>query len=123
MASRPALAHLKDFEIRQHRRQIEQLHLMIADIELLAQTLDREILAEQDRTGKHDPSHFAYPTYAKAAIQRRDNLRISAGRLKIQLDEAKTALGNVIEESEVIAVPDSRGIALPGQADNLNRAS
>jgi hypothetical protein len=23
--------------------------------------------AEQDRSGIHDPSHFAYPTYAKAA--------------------------------------------------------
>ena len=26
---------------------------------------------EQDRAGIHDPAHFAYPTYAKAAMQRR----------------------------------------------------
>ena len=103
MASRPALVRLKDFQIKQHRRAIEQLHVMIADIELLADNLDRDIRAEEDRSGMHDPTFFAYPTFAKAAIQRRDNLRQSADRLKTQLDVARKSLSETIEEFEAIA--------------------
>jgi flagellar FliJ protein len=106
MASRPAFIHLKDFQIRQHRRAIEQLHIMIADIELLANNLGREIRAEEDRAGMHDPTYFAYPTFAKAAIQRRDNLRQSADSLKTQLDAATKALNQAIEGSEAIALSD-----------------
>ena len=133
MASHQSLVRLKEFQIRQHRRAITQLHIMIADIELLAQNLDREIHAEEDRTKMHDPKHFAYPTFAKAAIQRRDNLRQSADRLKIQLDAAKKALSEAIEESETIALLDggdqptnrsqSIGPERPRQVDSLNRAS
>ncbi len=123
MASRSALARLKDFQVRQHHREIEQLHRMIADIELLAQTLDRDIRTEEDRTGMHDPTYFAYPTFAKAAIRRRDNLRLSADRLTAKLDEATTALSKAIEESEAIAVLDSDGFALPEHVNNLNRVS
>jgi len=132
MASHQSLVRLKEFQIRQHRRAINQLYIMLADIELLAQNLDQEIRAEEDRTKMHDPKHFAYPTFAKAAIQRRDNLRQSADRLKIQLDSAKNALSEAIEESEAIALhdggdqptnwPQSIGPERPGQADSLNRA-
>jgi flagellar biosynthesis/type III secretory pathway ATPase len=43
---------------------------MIADFQRMAVELEREIQTEQDRAGINDPAHFAYPTYAKAAIQR-----------------------------------------------------
>jgi flagellar protein FliJ len=128
MASHQSLVRLKDFQIRQHRRTIDQLHFMIADIELLAQNLDREIRAEEDRTKMHDPAHFAYPTFAKAAIQRRENLRQSADRLKIHLAAANKALSEAIEESEAIALPDvgnqpPNRFESSGQSDGLNRAS
>ena len=55
---------------------------MIAEFERMATDLDREIKAEQDRAGIHDPGHFAYPTYAKAAMNRRENLKRSADELK-----------------------------------------
>jgi hypothetical protein len=65
---------------------------MIADFEGIAADLDREILIEQERARIYDPAHFAYPTYAKAAILRRDNLRHSAKELKAQLAKIKEAL-------------------------------
>jgi hypothetical protein len=65
---------------------------MIADFGRQADSLDREIRIEEDRANNHDPSHFAYPTYAKAAIRRRDNLRHSSNELKAQLDAVKKAL-------------------------------
>jgi hypothetical protein len=44
------------------------------------------------RSRVHDPGHFAYPIYAKAAMLRRDNLKRSADELRAQLAKAKEAL-------------------------------
>ncbi len=52
---------------------------MIADFQRMSTDLEREIQHGQERAGINDPSHFAYPTYAKAAIQRRENL-VRVGR-------------------------------------------
>ena len=65
---------------------------LIADFECMAADLDRLILIEQERAKIHDPAHFAYPMYAKAAILRRDNLKRSADELRAQLSKAKEAL-------------------------------
>jgi len=64
----------------------------IADFDRVAADLDREILIEQERAGIYDPAHFAYPTYAKATILRRDNLKRSADELRAQLAKAEEAL-------------------------------
>ena len=70
--------------------------------------LEREILAEQERAGINDPSHFAYPTYAKAAIQRRENLTRSADELRIQLEDAKSLLAEAYEELKKVELLDER---------------
>ena len=62
---------------------------MIADFDRMANDLEREIQAEQERAGIHDPAHYAYPTYAKAAGARRDNLKRSVQDLKVQLANVK----------------------------------
>ena len=81
---------------------------MIADFERMATDLDREIKVEQDRAGIHDPGHFAYPTYAKAAINRRENLKRSADELKGQYDDAKEALAEAFEELKKVELLDER---------------
>jgi hypothetical protein len=58
----------------------------------MAAALDREIRIEQERVRIYDPAHFAYPTYAKAAASRRDNLKHSADELRMQLATAKQSL-------------------------------
>ena len=70
--------------------------------------LDREIRIEQDRAGIHDPAHFAYPTYAKAAIARRENLKRSSDELKTQLDDAQATLGEAFEELKKVEMLDER---------------
>jgi hypothetical protein len=65
---------------------------LIADFDFIIANLDREILIEQERAGIHDPAHFAYPTYAKAAILRRDNLKRSADEFRAELAKAKEAV-------------------------------
>ena len=81
---------------------------MIAEFERMASDLDREIKSEQERAGIHDPAHFAYPTYAKAAMTRKENLKQSADELKVQLDEAKAALGEAFEELKKVELLDER---------------
>jgi flagellar export protein FliJ len=80
--------------------------------------LDREIQTEQDRAGINDPSHFAYPTYAKAAIQRRENLHRSAEELRVQLEDAKGALGEAFDELKKVELLDERDQARERAEDN-----
>jgi flagellar FliJ protein len=108
MKSRETLIRLKKFQVDEKRRKVAQIEGMIAEFERMAGDLDREILVEQERSGIHDPGHFAYPTYAKAAMSRRDNLRRSAQELKDQLDAAKAALGEAFEELKKVELLDER---------------
>ena len=78
MKSHEAHIRLKTFQVDDKRRKVQQIETMIAEFERMANDLDREIRVEQDRSGIHDPAHYAYPTYAKAALARRDNLKHSA---------------------------------------------
>src|SRR6478752_1674671 len=75
MKSRETLIRLKKFQVDEKRRKVAQIEAMIAEFDRIAGELEREIKVEQDRAGIHDPAHFAYPTYAKAATTRRENLK------------------------------------------------
>jgi flagellar protein FliJ len=108
MKSRETLIRLKKFQLDERRRRVAQIEAMIGDFERMAGDLDREIKVEQDRAGIHDPNHFAYPTYAKAAMARRDNLRRSAEELRVQLEEAKAALAEASDEMKKIELLDGR---------------
>jgi flagellar FliJ protein len=108
MKSRETLIRLKKFHVDERRRKVAQIEGMIAEFERMAGDLDREIKSEQDRAGIHDPGHFAYPTYAKAAMQRRENLQRSADDLKVQLATATDALGEAFEEMKKIELLDER---------------
>ncbi len=108
MKSRETLIRLKKFQVDEKRRKVAQIEAMIAEFERIATDLDREIKTEQDRAGIHDPAHFAYPTYAKAAIVRRENLKRSADELKTQLDDAKAVLGEAFEELKKVEMLDER---------------
>ena len=108
MKSRDTLIRLKKFQVDEKRRKVMQIEGMIAEFERMANDLEREIKVEQDKANIHDPSHYAYPTYAKAAIQRRENLKHSADELKVQLNEAKDALAEAFEELKKVELLDDR---------------
>ncbi|SCY03695.1 flagellar export protein FliJ [Microvirga guangxiensis] len=98
MKSRDTLIRLKRFQVDEKRRRVAQIEMMMAEFDRMAADLDREIAAEEHKAGISDPNHFAYPTYARAAAQRRDNLRMSAQNLHTQLDDAKAELGEAFED-------------------------
>lgn len=108
MKSRETLIRLRKFQVDENRRRTAQIEAMIAEFERMGADLEREIKTEQERVGIHDPSHFAYPTYAKAATQRRENLKHSVDDLKRQLDDAKAALGEAFAELKKVELLGER---------------
>jgi flagellar export protein FliJ len=74
----------------------------------MANDLEREISLEESRAGITDPGHFAYPTYAKAAIVRRDNLRQSAANLSGQLEDAQMELQLAFDELKKVEILEDR---------------
>jgi flagellar FliJ protein len=123
MKSRDTLIRLKKFQVDERRRKVAQIEGMIAEFERMANDLDREIKGEQERAGIHDPGHFAYPTYAKAAMGRKDNLKRSADELKVQLDDAKAALGEAFEELKKVELLDERDQARERADENAREQS
>ncbi len=108
MKPRNTLIRVKKFQLDEKRRKVAQMEAMIADFQRIAADLEREIVAEQERAGIYDPSHFAYPTYAKAAIARRENLKRSIDELTAQLGEAKVALQESAEDLKRAELLDER---------------
>ena len=108
MKSRDTLIRLKKFKVDEKRRRVAQIETMIADFDRMAADLDREIQVEQDKAGIADPGHYAYQTYARAAMTRRDNLKRSADELKEQLAEAKDQLAEAFEELKKVELLDER---------------
>jgi flagellar export protein FliJ len=108
MKSRETLIRLRKFQVDEKRRRVAQIESMVADFDRMATDLEREIETEQSRAGITDPTHFAYPTYAKAALVRRDNLKRSADELKAQLEDARMALAEAFEELKKVELLDER---------------
>ena len=108
MKSRETLIRLRKFQVDEKRRRTVRIESMIAEFDRMAVELEREIKVEQDRAGIQDPAHFAYPTYAKAANQRRENLKRSIDDLRVQLDDAKAALAEAFEELKKGELLDER---------------
>ena len=131
MKSRETLVRLKKFQLDEKRRKVAQIETMIGEFDRMAGELEGEIRLEQDRAGIHDPAHFAYPTYAKAAIARRENLKRSIDELRIQLEDAKSALGEAFDDLKKVELLDVRdqmreresdAVSEPGGLHGLLRA-
>ncbi|ABA03794.1 conserved hypothetical protein [Nitrobacter winogradskyi Nb-255] len=118
MKSRETLIRLKKFQVEEKRRRVAQIESMIADFQRMSVDLEREIEIEQERAGIDDPTHFAYPTYAKAAIQRRENLTRSADELRVQLEEAKMSLAEAFEDLKKVELLDERDQARERAEEN-----
>jgi flagellar export protein FliJ len=108
MKSRETLIRLKKFQVDEKRRRVAQIEAMIAEFQRMSTDLEREIQTEQERAGINDPTHFAYPTYAKAAIQRRENLNRSTDELRGQLEEARGHLADAFEDLKKVEMLDER---------------
>lgn len=107
MKARENAMRMKRRDVEDKGRKVEELERIIREFDLMAADLDRQIQAEEDRTGIRDPGHFSYSTFAKSASQRRDNLRTSTEGLRDQLsaamrerDDANEQLARVAAQGE-----------------------
>ena len=108
MKSRDALIRLKRFDVEEKRRKVAAIEAMIGEFNDMAVDLDRQIAIEQERAGISDVNHYAYPTFAKAAIQRRNNLAASAVDLAAKLAAARDELDEASEELKKIELLEER---------------
>lgn len=115
-----SLIRLKKFQVDEKRRQVQQIDMMIADFERMATELDQQIQLEQQKTGIADVSHFAYSTFAKAAMVRRDNLRNSSNDMRTKLETAQDELAEAVEELKRFELLDARENAR-GEAEAAKR--
>jgi len=88
-----------EFTTSHNRFRAGQIETMIAEFNRLCTDLGQQIEAEEARARIYDPTHFAYPTYAKAARERRANVEESAkalskelNRLRLEATEASSLL-------------------------------
>jgi len=120
MKSRDALIRLKRFEVEEKRRKVADIEAMIGDFNHMAVDLDRQIAIEQERAGVSDVNHYAYPTFAKAAIQRRNNLAVpddAADEIRAaargEFDEACEELKKIelleVRDAERLRLEQTRG--------------
>ena len=98
MKSRESLVRLKLFQVNEKRRQLLQLDMMIAEFDRMAADLENQVAFEERKSGISDQTHFAYPTFAKAARQRRENLLVSQRDLKTQREGAASRLSEAEDE-------------------------
>ncbi|MEQ8401799.1 MAG: flagellar FliJ family protein [Roseitalea porphyridii] len=114
MKPKDSLIRVKQFQVTERHKQVNQLEAMISEFERMASELDVQIHNEEKKSGITDVSHFAYPTFAKAARTRRDNLFNSINDLRIQKEQAEVALMEAeaeLQKAEKLDVREARKAA------------
>ena len=111
-----AFIRLKRFEVEGKRRKVAEIDAMIIDFNYIAAELDRQIATEEDRAGVFDVGYYAYPTFAKLAIQRRANLAASVAGLQSQLAGTRRELHEALEELKKIEL---KKIEFLGERDSV----
>ena len=127
MKSRDNLLRLKHFQVEDKTRQLAQIDMMIAEFERMHGDLEAQIKIEEEKAGITDTSHFAYPTFAKAARQRQENLVGSIRDLKEKRINAEAALEEADEDllkAQKLEARDGGGEVADQSSDDLaeNRA-
>jgi flagellar export protein FliJ len=111
MKANDTLLKLRRFEANEKRQKVADIEMMIGDFKRMVEELSQQIAAEEEKSGIHDVKHYAYPTFAKAAWERRSNLAASIEELETKLEEAKGQLADAMEELKKAELTDERNAA------------
>lgn len=84
-----SLRRSRQFALNHGRRRASQIETMIVEFDRICLDLGQQIEAEEVRARIDDPMHFAYPTSAKAARERRTKLQRSVDALRAELDRLR----------------------------------
>ncbi len=108
MKARETALRLKRFAADEKARKVAGLETMIREFEAMSADLDRQVEAEEARTGVKDPSHFSYSTFAKSAKLRRENLGASIDDLRTRLQAAQRERSDADEQLARAMAPEAR---------------
>ena len=108
MKSPESMVQLRRFDVDEKQQKVADIEAMIQDFSQMVVDLDRQIEVEQERAGVTDVNHYAYPTFAKAAIQRRDNLCASIEDLGVKLNAAREDLADAFEDLKKVDLINER---------------
>jgi flagellar protein FliJ len=108
MKSRDSALRLKRFDVAEKARKAADLESMVHDFDGMTVDLNRQITAEEERTGVRDTSHFAYSTFAKSAALRRDNLVTSVADVKLKLESARREHDEALDELQRLEAAEPR---------------
>ena len=111
MKSRETLIRLRKFDVDEKRQKVAAIVAMINDFKDMADDLDNQVKSEQQRAGVDDVNHYAYPTFAKAAVQRRDNLMISIADLEAKMEAANEELQDAMKALKNVEILEERDMA------------
>ena len=104
----------KQFNVHEKNKQVCQIDTMIQEFTKMADELSQQIKYEEEKAGITDINHFAYPTFAKAARDRRENLINSINDLKKQ----KTNVETDINETEMeLKTHNNKSVGIKNEAD------
>lgn len=115
------LIKAKRFDLEEARRKVMQLETMIAEFERMSGDLLQQIESEETRAGISDPHHYAYPTFARAARQRRDNLLASISDLQERLAEAGDLRDRALADYEALVQRQDREDETPPRRSPARR--
>lgn len=98
MNSRNALIKMHRFQVDEMRRNLAGLEAMLSDFRKKEEELEVQVRYEKERAGVSDVAQFAYPSFARTVLDRRENLSESVRALNLQVDEAKRDLTDAFRE-------------------------
>jgi flagellar export protein FliJ len=107
MKSEKSLIQRCRFEVNERRQVVAEIESMMGKCKQNVVDLEHQIEFEQERSGVDDVNHCTYPPFAKAAIQRRDNLKNSVRKLESKLEEARDNWAEAYEELKKIDLIES----------------
>lgn len=106
MKSRTSLIRVQRFQVQEIQRRVADLEQMLDDFRREQEELEKRVRYEQQKAGITDEGHFAYPTYAKYASMRSDNLTQSIEELSRQVDAERDRLADAFEELKKVELVD-----------------
>ncbi len=115
MKARETALRLKRFAADEATRKVAGLEQMIRELQGMAADLDRQIEAEEGRTGIKDPAHFSYSTFAKSAAGRRDKLVVSINDLMLKLAAAERERAEAASQLDRANNPEPRDTSSLGR--------
>ncbi|HFB2048526.1 MAG: flagellar export protein FliJ [Hyphomicrobiaceae bacterium] len=105
MKIRNSKLNTKRFAAEAKSLEIRTLQQMLDEFGDIIEELTKQVVVEEEHTGIFDASHFAYSTFARAAVQRRANLYSSIADLKVKLEKTTNEYNKILIEIELAEKP------------------